>query len=70
VGKDQSDDEEDYMVSDDATPMTNANRIKKAQASKVKKLGKTATFFSLLKGFVATAILYLPDSFHKAGWLF
>lgn len=25
---------------------------------------------SLLKGFVCTAILYLPDSFKQAGWLF
>ena len=25
---------------------------------------------SLLKGFVCTAILYLPDSFNQAGWLF
>lgn len=25
---------------------------------------------SLLKGFVCTAILYLPDSFRQAGWLF
>ena len=25
---------------------------------------------SLLKGFVCTAILYLPDSFNTGGWLF
>lgn len=36
----------------------------------MKKIGTFGTFMSLLKGFVCTAILYLPDSFNQAGWLF
>ena len=28
------------------------------------------TYFTLVKGFVCTAILYLPESFYKGGWLF
>ena len=28
------------------------------------------TYFTLLKGFVCTAVLYLPNSFYKGGWLF
>jgi proton-coupled amino acid transporter len=28
------------------------------------------TYFTLLKGFVCTAVLYLPQSFYKGGWLF
>lgn len=33
-------------------------------------MGKFGTFMSLLKGFVCTAILLLPQSFSSAGWLF
>ena len=52
------------------TQMTQRKVETEAQAKKVKKIGPCATFMSLLKGFVCTAILYLPDSFRVAGWLF
>lgn len=36
---------------------------------KVKKLSPWGTYFSLLKGFVCTGILYLPKNFKNGGWL-
>ena len=39
-------------------------------AQKVKKLGPTATFLTLIKGFVCTGCLYLPKSFINGGWTF
>jgi solute carrier family 36 (proton-coupled amino acid transporter) len=35
----------------------------------VKKLSPWGTYFSLLKGFVCTGILYLPKNFKNGGWL-
>lgn len=76
VGPDQSDsdDEAERRTAAEAnpnmTPITRRAKETDAKASKVKKLGTFGTFMSLLKGFVCTAILYLPDSFKSAGWLF
>lgn len=50
--------------------MTQRAKETALKATKVKKIGTFATFMSLLKGFVCTAILYLPDAFKQAGWLF
>jgi proton-coupled amino acid transporter len=33
------------------------------------KLTPAQTYFSLLKGFVCTGILYLPKNFKNGGWL-
>jgi len=52
------------------TPMTTRAVATEELAKKVTKIGTFGTFMSLLKGFVCTAILYLPDSFKQAGWLF
>jgi amino acid permease len=35
----------------------------------IKKLSPMGTYFSLLKGFVCTGILYLPKNFKNGGWL-
>ena len=35
----------------------------------VKKLSPWMTYFSLLKGFICTGILYLPRNFQNGGWL-
>lgn len=76
VGKDQSDSEEERdgnrVLETDPTmsPITQRKVETEEQAKKVKKMGTCGTFMSLLKGFVCTAILYLPDSFRAAGWLF
>lgn len=76
VGPDQSDSDDEAerktaaQVNPDMTPISRRAKITDEKASKVKKLGTFGTFMSLLKGFVCTAILYLPDSFRSAGWAF
>jgi proton-coupled amino acid transporter len=37
---------------------------------KVKLLGPVKTFFTLIKGFICTGILYLPNNIREGGWLF
>tara|TARA_B110000285_G_scaffold214746_1_gene260439 strand:+ start:223 stop:435 length:213 start_codon:yes stop_codon:yes gene_type:complete len=36
----------------------------------VEKLGAVGTYFTLLKGFVCSSILYLPKNFMNGGWMF
>jgi proton-coupled amino acid transporter len=36
----------------------------------VTKLSNTMTFFTLLKGFIGTGVLFLPNGFYNGGWLF
>ena len=46
-------------------------RVKDEQyKEKVKKLNAFSTFMTLFKGFVCTAVLYLPKSFVNGGWGF
>jgi len=40
------------------------------KADNIKKMGCFATFMSLLKGFLCTAIIYLPYTFVTAGYMF
>jgi solute carrier family 36 (proton-coupled amino acid transporter) len=42
----------------------------KLEISHLKKLSDFATFFTLVKGFVATGVLFLPNGFYNGGWLF
>lgn len=42
----------------------------KLEISHVKKLSDLATFFTLVKGFVATGVLFLPNGFYNGGWFF
>ena len=37
---------------------------------KVKKQGLLKTFFTLIKGFIGTGILFLPKGFENGGYLF
>ena len=37
---------------------------------KAGKIGPMATFFTLIKGFVATGVLFLPKGWVNGGWLF
>lgn len=71
AGFDDSDNsEEDNPLYAQKTPNTK-RRIKNEETLKnVKKLGPLATYFSLMKAFVATGCLYLPKSFINGGWLF
>lgn len=41
-----------------------------SEAQTVKKLGVYETYFSLLKGFIAIGILYMPKNCRNGGWLF
>eukprot|EP00347_Sterkiella_histriomuscorum_P012049 403370085 len=51
------------------SPNTQLRKIEQQQISKIKKLTPAGTYFSLLKGFVCTGILYLPRNFQNGGWL-
>jgi proton-coupled amino acid transporter len=44
--------------------------IKDHQVKKVGKLSIMRTYFTLLKGFICTGILYLPQQFYYGGWGF
>ena len=38
--------------------------------AKIGKLSPIKTYFTLLKGFICTGILYLPQSISEGGWAF
>jgi amino acid permease len=44
--------------------------IKASEIQNVKKLGTLATYFALLKGFVAIGFLWMPKNSLNGGWLF
>jgi solute carrier family 36 (proton-coupled amino acid transporter) len=44
--------------------------VEEKAKSAVNKLGPAATYLTLMKGFVASAVLYLPKSFVNGGWGF
>ena len=46
----------------------NTLTIFRNESSKVAKLSPIRTYFSLLKGFVCTGILYMPKNFKNSGW--
>lgn len=52
------------------TPITRRAKKTEEKAKNTNKLGCFGTFMSLFKGFVCTAILYLPASFKTGGWMF
>ncbi len=52
-----------------ATPITQRRLVETEMLKKVHKLSPWGTYFSLLKGFVCTGILYLPNNFKNGGWL-
>jgi proton-coupled amino acid transporter len=54
----------------DATPVTKRRKIEEKKKSAVHKLGPGLTFLTLIKGFVASAVLYLPKSFVNGGYGF
>lgn len=52
------------------SPNTQRQIIKESEMKNVKKLGDFACYFSLLKGFVCTGIMYLPRNIWNGGWAF
>ena len=53
-----------------ATPNTRRKLKSEHDLEKAGKLGPVATFFTLVKGFVATGVLFLPKGWRNGGWLF
>ena len=54
----------------DKTPGTKRRLMDEKSKSVVNKLGPCNTFLTLVKGFVASAVLYLPKSFVNGGYGF
>jgi len=52
------------------SPTTQRKIVKESAIKNVKKLGDFAVYFSLLKGFVCTGIMYLPKNIWNGGWAF
>lgn len=73
AGPDQSDESSDDAQNPalvDKTPNTR-KKIKDESAKKeVKKLGMCGTYLTLIKGFVCTSIIYLPNTFYTTGYGF
>jgi hypothetical protein len=73
TGPDDSDedsDDKDDPIFLGKTPATKRRLMDEKSRSVVQKLGPCNTFVTLIKGFVASAILYLPKSFVNGGWGF
>ena len=53
-----------------ATPITRRQIKEEKVLDSVQKIGPMKTFFTLIKGFVATAVLFLPKGFKNGGYIF
>ena len=53
-----------------ATPNTMRRGLDEIEKKQVQKLGPVKTYFTLLKGFVCTGILCLPNASWGGGWMF
>lgn len=72
---DDTDDDEDLdedmkLKIAEATPNTRRSLRNQVEEERVGKIGPAGTFFTLLKGFVAAGVLFLPKGFVTGGWLF
>ena len=65
---DESDDEPQTVR--DSVGRYNRKSNKDKLQEQVHKLGPVATVFTIFKGFVATAVLFMPFAFVKSGWGF
>lgn len=52
------------------TPNTRRDFKNKIDEEQTGKIGPAGAFFTLLKGFVASGVLFLPKGFVTGGWLF
>ena len=50
--------------------MTKRRMRHEAELAKVRKSGALKTFFTLIKGFVGTGVLFLPKGFKNGGYIF
>jgi len=77
-GEDYRDDTDEESFIDDemrekianATPNTRRSLKSQADIERTGKIGPAKTFFTLIKGFVAAGILFLPRGWASGGWLF
>ena len=53
-----------------STPLTQRRIRGEVERQSVQKNGLMKTFFTLIKGFVATGVLFMPKGFKNGGWLF
>ena len=72
---DDSSDNSDYddytkEMLENATPNTRRKLKEEIEEEVTGKIGPASTFFTLLKGFVATGVLFLPKGFVTGGWTF
>jgi len=65
-----SDDERDMNNNLDATPVTRRRNQDAKAVKKVQKLGNGKIYITLMKGFIGTAVLYLPNSYYGGGYGF
>jgi hypothetical protein len=54
----------------ESTPNTRRALRSQIDEEHTGKIGPMSTFFTLLKGFVATGVLFIPKGFVTGGWLF
>jgi solute carrier family 36 (proton-coupled amino acid transporter) len=74
-GADETDQESDVDEDtkkrmNDATPTTRRRMLSEMDTEHTGKIGPVKTFFTLLKGFVAAGVLFLPKGWVNGGWLF
>lgn len=63
-------DEDIQAQLEDKTPDTKRRIFKEIESSQSKKLGPILTCFTIFKGFVSTAVLYVPKDFKNGGYIF
>lgn len=63
-------DDETRKILNEATPNTRGKIISEIDEEKAGKIGPVKTFFTLIKGFVAAGVLFLPKGWRNGGWLF
>ena len=63
-------DTETREMMNDATPNTKMKLRNEAEEEVTGKIGPASTFFTLLKGFVAAGVLFIPKGFYSGGWGF
>jgi solute carrier family 36 (proton-coupled amino acid transporter) len=69
---DQSDEEEEKLRETvaDKTPATQRRLINEKEVNEIPKLSPLKTYITLIKGFIGSGILYLPNSFLAGGYGF
>ena len=54
----------------DKTPTTQRRLLAEKETKEIPKLNPMQTYVTLMKGFIGSGILYLPNSFFIGGWGF